>query len=237
VNVTEQLYAKDVTLHYRDLELGAVDEGEEMQGLVDMWGRHVDALAAVALSASFATNTVPNGNGSTCYFFAQTGSGHIRKDASEQVNADTNALNANTLSAAKAAIWAWTDNRSEPLSLQGVPLCLVVPPALGDLALSLTAAGPTDIYTTQLGGTAGATRVSLNVNAGVSVVVNPFLSDTTNWYLIPIGMYSPFVAWVEAPKFDINESDKRFKKLQATYQAKFYPTPPTFTTAWGALVA
>lgn len=235
LNVTEQLFAKDVLLNYRDMQLDPTLKPRKMQAMVDMWGRHLDALAALALTGSFATNTVPDGNGSTCYFFAATGSGHILKSGSEQVNASVLALSGAAMTTAKAAIWGWLDNRGEPLNLTGVKLCLVTGPALGDLAFGLTGAGPTDITTIQVGGSSGAvTRVALNPHSGIAVVVNPYITSATQWFMVPVGMYSPIKAWIERPVFNINVSDGRNELLQMTYQAKIFPTPPTYTTAFGS---
>jgi hypothetical protein len=242
LTVGESLFAKDVEIPYRDGKINPDLLAQKMVALVDMWGRHLESIGGACIAGCLAgTVTVPNGNGGTCAFFAASGAGHILNDGSstELVNKGATGLSPSSLSVAKGVLWNWKDPRGNPLDLMGVPLVLQVNPSLFDLAIAITGNGATDVKTLQIGdSTEAATRIAVNPHGGISVVGNPYITDTNDWTLSPMGGtgLAPFKMWIEAPDFGINDSDGRVLKLQATYQARAFPVQPTTTTAYGASV-
>lgn len=238
MTVAESLFATDVLVPWRDEKLNEDEVARAMVDLVDVTMRHYDSLATAALEAALAgTLTVADGNGSTVGFFALS-SGHTLQGGGGQTNKVATALSASSLAAARAIIHSWTDNVGNPLNLVGVPLALVVPSELTDLAMAITSPGAASYYAnTPIGGTAGMANVGNNPLGNIRVVENPYLSDANDWFLIPMGERSPFTCWFEAPEFTAFPDQRdRGVYLGVTYNAKVYAEPPTFTTAVGASV-
>lgn len=247
LTVAESNFAKDLAVPWRDKKLDPNELAQTMVDLVDLVIRHMESLPAAALEAALTTGgsalKVYNGDGTLIPFYdaavADGGSGgHVLNDGSstKQINKVATALSAQSLGAARAIITRWLDNAGKPLGLEGVPLGLIVPPELREIAVALTGSGAIDITTTQVGGSSGAvTRAPVNPLAGIIPIVHPYLSDGSNWHLCPLGDYSPFTAWFETPDYNIFDQERdRATYVGATYQARVFVEAPTHTTAVGS---
>jgi phage major head subunit gpT-like protein len=138
---------------------------------------HRDKLVFELLQNGFAT-TCYDGQ----YFFDN---GHIEGNSGTQSNLGSAALDAASLKAGITAMMKFVDDKGEPLGI--IPDTLVVPPDLQWTAKELTTS---PIVVVNVGdGTAGSGAIAAtdynNVLRGsLDVIVSPYLTDTTDWYLL-----------------------------------------------------
>jgi hypothetical protein len=237
LSITPALRKKVVTIAWRDAQLDPSIVSRKASELVDMYNRYVDSLAAAGLAAGFSGLTVPDGAGSTT---AALSAGHTLADASTQDNTLALALSPYSLGAARARISGWKDFQGNPLGLAGRRLALVVPTGLGDYARTIVKAASTSVgAAAPVGSSTGITIVDQYNPFGdfVVVVENPYLSDTNDWYLIPMEG-SPFVMWLETPVFRaIDNLENGATKLILECNAKAYWRAPTHSVAIGSTLA
>lgn len=104
---------------------------------------------------------------------------HSEGNSGTQSNKGTTALDASALATGISTMMTFKDDQGNPTGIN--PTLLVVPPALEKTALELVKA-----TTVSAGGE--------NVLAGrVEVLVNPYLADTNNWYLIDARFNKPII--------------------------------------------
>ncbi len=129
---------------------------------------------------------------------------HAEGISGAQSNRGTAALTADSYQAARAAVQNFKDDQGEPLAV--MPDVLVVPPAL-----ELTARRIVEADTIVESGAA----VTNIYRGSATVIVSPYLTDATNWYLLSTGD-------VLKPLIFQERTGVEFDALEATSENGFF---------------
>jgi phage major head subunit gpT-like protein len=104
-------------------------------------------------------------------------------DSSTQSNKGTSALNHDAVIATKEAMMQFTDSKANPLPV--MPDTLLVPVELESAAWVIVESSLKS----------GGSSNDANINRGYRVIVNRFLTDATNWFLIDSRMAKLYLNW------------------------------------------
>lgn len=160
-------------------------------------------MAAAAFPDKLVTSLITAGFTTVCY------DGQYYFDTDHPVgsgtasNKGTSALTAATYATARATMGAFTNESGQPLGI--VPDLLMVPPALEGAARTILNAET--IADTNGGGTSNVWRGSARL------LVNPYLTDATDWFLFATNQLVPAIVYQErqapriVPKVDMRDDN------------------------------
>lgn len=162
--------------------------------------------AAAMFPDKLLTTLIEAGFTTTCFdgqYFFDTD--HPMGSGTSGTNKGTTALSAASYATARATLGALTNDSGEPLGI--IPNLLMVPPALEGTARSIL---NSDIV---VAGTADASGVSNVWKSSADLLVNPWLTDATDWFLFATNQLMPALVYQErqaariVPKVDMRDEN------------------------------
>jgi phage major head subunit gpT-like protein len=197
------------------IEVDVEDLMDEQTGQYAIQAKSIGEAARLFPDELVFQTLLPGGFDTTCYdgqYFFDTDH-PVGETGTTQSNKGTAALDANSFQVARTALLTMQDDYGRPTFNANPDFLLVIPPAL-----ETTAKGIVELDILSNG--------SSNVNKGAArILVIPWLTDTTNWYLLNIsGTMKPFIV-----------QEREFRPLDALEEGSernFWNRKNSYGTLW-----